>query len=98
MRSKPNYFEVAFLLLFFCLALLIFLSLDKCNCDSQHLLKMVQGTYLYSLVKIRSVTAEIFLIWTNVARTNVAWTNVIVMVSNCSRWSHEPTFLEKSGK
>ena len=28
------------------------------------------------MVKIRSVTAEIFLIWTNVARTNVALTNV----------------------
>ena len=27
MRSKPNYFEVAFILLFFCLVLLIFLSL-----------------------------------------------------------------------
>ena len=33
MGSKPNYFEVAFLLLlFFCLVLLIFLSLDKCHC------------------------------------------------------------------
>ena len=30
------------------------------------------------LVKIESVTAEILLIWTNVARINVAWTNVIV--------------------
>ena len=28
------------------------------------------------MVKIRPVTAEILLIWTNVARTNVAWTNV----------------------
>ena len=28
------------------------------------------------MVKIRSVTAEIFLIWTNVAGTNVAGTNV----------------------
>ena len=28
------------------------------------------------MVKIGSVTAEIFLIWTNVARTNVAWINV----------------------
>ena len=28
------------------------------------------------MVKIWSVTAEIFLIWTNVARTNVASTNV----------------------
>ena len=39
---------------------------------------MFPGTYLYNLVKIWSVTAEIFLIWTNVARTNVAWTNVTV--------------------
>ena len=29
------------------------------------------------MVKIKSVTAEIFLIWTNVTRTkNVTWTNV----------------------
>ena len=33
-----------------------------------------------SMVKIRSVTAEIFLIWTNVARTNVALTNVAITV------------------
>ena len=33
-----------------------------------------------SLVKIGSVRAEIFLIWTNVAKTNVAWTNVTVTV------------------
>ena len=33
-----------------------------------------------SLVKIRSVTAEIFLIWTNVARTNVDWTSVTMTV------------------
>ena len=38
-----------------------------------------------SLVKIGSVTAEIFLIWTNVARTNVAWTNVTVTVEISSR-------------
>jgi len=31
--------------------------------------------------------AEIFLIW-----TNVAWTNVIVIVEICSRWSQELTF------
>ena len=36
-----------------------------------------------SLVKIGSVKAEIFLIWTNVARTNVAWTNVTVTVGIC---------------
>ena len=41
---------------------------------------MVPGTYLYSLVKIGSITAEIFLICTNVTRTNVAWTNVIMTV------------------
>ena len=46
-------------------------------------LKSVQDsprTYLSSLVKIGSVTAEIFLIWTNVSRTNVALTNVTVRV------------------
>ena len=48
--------------------------------DDWHLLKMVLGTFHSSLVKIRSVTAEIFLIWTNVARTNVALTNVTVTV------------------
>ena len=52
---------------------------------------MVPGTYVYSLVKIGSVTAEIFLIRTNVARTNVAWTNVTVTVGMCSRWPEEPT-------
>ena len=54
------------------------------------------------MVKIRSITAEIFLIWTNVARTNVVWTNVArtnvfwtnvtMTVGICSRWSQEPTF------
>ena len=38
-----------------------------------------------SLVKIRSLTAEIFLIWTDVARTNVAWTYVTVNVGICER-------------
>ena len=37
------------------------------------------------MVKIESVTAEIFLIWTNVTRINVAWTNVTVTVGICSR-------------
>ena len=37
------------------------------------------------MVKIGSVTAEIFLIWTNVARTNVASTNVTMTVGICSR-------------
>ena len=53
---------------------------DKFQLNSQNLLKMVPGTYLQSLVNIRSVTAEIYLIWTNVGRTNVAWTNVTVTV------------------
>ena len=35
------------------------------------------------LVKIDSVTAEIFLIWTNVAKTNVDWTNITIMVGIC---------------
>ena len=59
--------------------------LDKCHHVMWNLLKMVQGTYLYSLVKIGSVTAEIFLIWTNVAVTNVAWINVTKIVEICSR-------------
>ena len=46
----------------------------------------------YYLVKIGSVTSKIFLKWTNVTRTNVAWTNVTVTVGICLRWSHEPTF------
>ena len=51
-------------------------------------------------VIIGSVTAEIFLIWTNVARTNVAWTNVTVPVGICSRWSQEPIIRvwSRSGK
>ena len=33
------------------------------------------------------VTAEILLIWTNVARTNVAWTNVhLTIVLDCPEW------------
>ena len=36
------------------------------------------------MVKIGPVTAEILLIWTNVARTNVAWTNVhLTIVLDC---------------
>ena len=37
-----------------------------------------------------SVTAEIFLICTNVTRTNVAWTNVKLTVGICLRCSQEP--------
>ena len=73
--------------------------LNKCHSDSRHLLNMVPETY-QSLVKIRSVTGEIFLIWTNVTRTNVAWTNVTMAVGNYHRWSQEPTFKvwSKSGQ
>ena len=60
------------------------MSPDKCQPDSWHLLKMVPGTYLKSLVKVRYITAEIFLIWTNVVRTNVAWTNVTLTPKICS--------------
>ena len=45
-----------------------------------------------NFVKIRSVTAETFLIWTNVARTNVASINVTMTIGICPRWSQEPTF------
>ena len=62
--------------------------------------KIVPGTYLESLVKIESVTAEIFLIWTNVPRTNVAWANVNLIFVICSRCSQEATFKvsSKSGQ
>ena len=42
-----------------------------------------------SLVKIGSVIAEIFMPWTNVARTNVAWTNVSKTVDNSYRWPYQ---------
>ena len=66
--------------------------LDKCWFCSWNLFKMVPGTYLSNYLKIRSASAKIFLIWTNVARTNIAWTNVAIAVEICSRWSQEPIF------
>ena len=79
--------------------------LDKCPFDSWNLFQMFPGTYLWGFIKIGSVTAEIFLIWTNVtwtnvAWTNIAWTNVTVTVGICSRCSQEPTFKvsSKSGQ
>ena len=48
---------------------------------------MFAGTYLWSFIKIGSVRAEIFLIW-----TNVAWKNVTMTVEICSRSSQEPIF------
>ena len=66
-------------------------DLDKSYCDSWHLLKMVPGTYFWSLVKFRSATAE-----TNVARTNNTWINVTMTVWISSRWSNEFTFKVRS--
>ena len=57
---------------------------NKCHHDRWHLLKTVPGTYL--------LTVEIFLIWTIVARTNVAWTSVTMTIGFFSRCSQEPTF------
>ena len=56
--------------------------------------------YYQNLVKIGSLTAEIFLIWKNVARTNVAQTNVTLTVGICYKCSQEPTFniLSKLGQ
>ena len=42
---------------------------------------MAQETYLQSLVKVGSVTAEVLLIWTNIARSNVAWKNFTMTVT-----------------
>ena len=52
------------------------------------------------MVKIGSITAEIFLIWAHVVMTSVAWTNVTMQVSVCDKWSEEPIFkvLSKSGQ
>ena len=69
--------------------------LAKCPYNGWHLLKMVKETYLSSLVNIGSVTGEIFLIWTNVNRTNIAWTNVTVTVGIYSRCFQKPTFKVK---
>ena len=57
---------------------------------------MFLGCYLYSFIKIVSVTGEKFLLWTIVARTNVAWINVIVTFGICSKCSQEPTFTVSS--
>ena len=45
--------------------------------DCSNLLYMFQGPFVSNLIQIGPVTAEILLIWTNVPRTNVAWTNVV---------------------
>ena len=43
----------------------------------------LEPSFNKSLVKIESVTAEIFLLWTNIAKTNVDWTNTTIMVGIC---------------
>ena len=48
-----------------------------------NLFKRVPGKYIHSVVKFGSVTAEVFLLWTNFARTNVDWTNVTVRIGIC---------------
>ena len=40
----------------------------------------VKKFYIYWLVKIDAVKAEILMIWTNVVRSLVAWTNIKVTV------------------
>ena len=62
--------------------------LDKCHHGSWNLFKRIPGTYLEGFIKIGSVTADIFLIWTNIVRTNVAWTNaeILLTLSLCGGW------------
>ena len=56
------------------------------------MVEIVRESFLYSMVNIGSVTSEIFLIYTNIARTNVAWTNVTMTVEIYSICSQEQTF------
>ena len=49
------------------------------------------------LVQIETVTAEIFLIWTNVARTNVVGKIVAVTVEFCSTCSQDPMVVGGGG-
>ena len=63
--------------------------LDKCLSDIWHMLKMTQETYFSRFFKIG---AKILLIWTIVARTNAAWTNVTMTVGIFKTWSTDTTF------
>ena len=57
----------------------------KQNLVQKILIKINQGLQKLcpkSFVKIGSVTAEIFLIWANSARTNVSWTNVTMTLKS----------------
>ena len=67
---------------------------------AKNLFKRVPETYIQSLVKIGPVIAEILLIGTNVPKTNVAWTNVVVTVVICCICSLDPLFKiwSKSGQ
>ena len=47
----------------------------------KHFVRKIFG--FKEFVGSKTVTAEIILIWTYVARTNVAWTNVAVTVGIC---------------
>ena len=47
---------------------------------SQNARTKVRLLYLKSFIKIGSLTAELFLIRTNVAKTNVGWINVTMTV------------------
>ena len=60
-------------------------SEDKCCDDSCNLLYMFPGPFVYSLIQIGPVWAEILLIW-----TNVAWTNVVVTVVICCICPQDP--------
>ena len=76
-----------FFLLFFC-KIFIFGNFFSVKIyffgNSWNMFKMVPGTYLWSLVEIGSVRSQILLIWTDITRTNIAWTDVIVTVEICS--------------
>ena len=67
----------------------------KQNLGKKQNLILIQGLQKIGFTKfgqIGSVTAEIFLICTNGAITNVSWTNVTMTAEVCQRWSQEPTF------
>ena len=60
------------------------------ECGLGKLVKKKVQTRLES--KVFSLEILIFLIWTNVPRTNVAWTNVMVTVLICCICSQDPLF------
>ena len=52
------------------------------------MIKIGPETHLERMVEIGPVTIEIWT-WTYVARSNVAWTRVIVIVDIYQRWSQK---------